>query len=86
MSGVSTPARDKVLAELRALLLTVRPALHAEVPEGASFTVDLGLDSLDVVEFVARVERYYRAQVPDETWTQLTTLGRVADYVLACRQ
>ena len=43
---------------------------------------DLGLDSLDVVEFVARVEEVYRVSVPDEDWQQLSTLDRIAEYVL----
>ena len=33
---------------------------------------DLGLDSLDCVEFVARVEEFYRLSVADDEWQELS--------------
>ena len=60
----------------------VKDSLPADVDSAALLMTDLGLDSLDVVEFVARVEEVYRVSVPDEDWQQLSTLDRIAEYVL----
>ncbi len=64
-------------------LRKVKDTLPADVAGDALLMTDLGLDSLDVVEFVAHVEEHYRVTVPDEDWQQLSTLDRIAAYVLA---
>jgi acyl carrier protein len=74
-----------VLDVLRTQLRKVKGTLPADVASDALLMTDLGLDSLDVVEFVARVEEVYRVSVPDEDWQQLSTLGRIAAYVTAHR-
>ena len=71
-----------VLEVLRTELRKVKDTLPADVAGDALLTADVGLDSLDVVEFVARVEEHYRVTVPDEDWQQLSTLDRIAEYVL----
>jgi acyl carrier protein len=71
---------------LRAELRKVKDTLPADVDSAALLMTDLGLDSLDVVEFVARVEEVYRISVPDDDWQQLSTLDRIAEYVTAHRR
>ena len=72
-----------VLDVLRTELRKVKDTLPTDVAGDALLMTDLGLDSLDVVEFVARVEEHYRVTVPDEDWQQLSTLDRIAEYVIA---
>lgn len=74
-----------VLSVLRTEIRKVRDDLPPDVDSTALLMTDLQLDSLDVVEFVARVEEAYRFSVPDEDWQTLRCLDRVADYVLAHR-
>jgi acyl carrier protein len=81
---MSATATD-VLEVLRIELRKVKDTLPTDVAGDALLMTDLGLDSLDVVEFVARVEEHYRVTVPDEDWQQLSTLDRIAEYVLAHR-
>lgn len=71
-----------VLEVLRGEIRKVKDSLPPDVDSAALLMTDLGLDSLDVVEFVARVEEVYRVSVPDEDWQQLSTLDRIAEYVL----
>lgn len=54
-----------------------------DVAPDTELVADLQLDSLDVVEFVARVEEAFRFSVPDGQWQQLSSLERIAAYVLA---
>jgi acyl carrier protein len=74
-----------VIDVLRVEIRNVKESLPANVPTDALLMTDLGLDSLDVVEFVARVEEVYRVSVPDDEWQELSTLDRIADYVCTHR-
>jgi acyl carrier protein len=68
---------------LRTEIRKVRDSLPPDVATDALLMTDLGLDSLDCVEFVARVEEVYRVTVGDDEWQELTTLDRIADYIMA---
>jgi len=46
-----------------------------EVVETASFTDDLGADSLDLVEVVMALEEEFDAQIPDEAAEKIKTVG-----------
>lgn len=52
-----------------------------EVTESASFTDDLGADSLDVVELVMALEEEFGIEIPDEDVTQLKTVNEVVRYI-----
>ena len=49
-----------------------------EVTEGASFTDDLGADSLDIVELVMAFEEEFDIEIPDE---DAEKIGRVREAV-----
>lgn len=70
-----------VVDELRVEIRHVKDSLPSDVDIDALLMTDLGLDSLDVVEFVARVEERYRVSVPDEDWPTLRTLRYIATYI-----
>ena len=48
----------------------------------ASFPSDLGLDSLDVLETFAELEKKFHIRIADEDAEKLRTVGSVIDYVL----
>ncbi len=75
--------RTELLDLLRGQLRKVNPAVPADLAPDVELMSELRLDSLDVVEFVARVEEHFRFAVPDDQWKKLSCLGRIADYVLA---
>ncbi|WP_198439857.1 phosphopantetheine-binding protein [Pareuzebyella sediminis] len=45
------------------------------------FKDDLGVDSLDMAEFIARVEQDYRIEIPDKDWPKIATMGLLVDYI-----
>ena len=51
----------------------------AEVVPAASFTNDLGADSLDTVEF----EKEFEISIPDEDAEKITTVGDAINYISA---
>lgn len=42
---------------------------------------DLGADSLDVVELIMSVEDEFGLSISDETAANLTTVGKIVDYI-----
>jgi acyl carrier protein len=47
----------------------------------ASFTDDLGADSLDAVEFVMALEETFDMEIPDEDAEKIKTIGDAVKYV-----
>ena len=52
-----------------------------EVVETASFTEDLGADSLDVVELVMAFEDEFGIDIPDEEVGEIKTVGDAVTYI-----
>lgn len=49
----------------------------------ASFTDDLGADSLDVVELVMALEEEFEMEIPDEDAEKISTVGDAVSYIKA---
>ena len=54
---------------------------EAEVKPEASFTNDLGADSLDTVELVMALEEEFETEIPDEEAEKITTVQLAIDYI-----
>jgi acyl carrier protein len=70
-----------MLGVLRAELHEVNAEIPLDLPTDRGLVDELGVDSLDVVEFVARLEHRFRF-VPDDEWRELATLDAIAAYAL----
>jgi len=55
----------------------------SEVTTEASFTNDLGADSLDTVELIMEFEKEFDISIPDEEAEKIGTVGQAVDYVSA---
>jgi acyl carrier protein len=49
--------------------------------DNASFSNDLGLDSLDVLETFMALEKEFAIKIADEDAEKLTTIGSVINYI-----
>ena len=54
---------------------------EAEVTPEASFTNDLGADSLDTVELIMEFEKEFNISIPDEQAETITTVGQAVTYL-----
>jgi acyl carrier protein len=54
---------------------------EAEVVTVASFTNDLGADSLDTVELIMELEKEFGISIPDEAAEKIQTVGDAVSYV-----
>ncbi|MFT5206343.1 MAG: acyl carrier protein [Candidatus Omnitrophota bacterium] len=52
-----------------------------EVVDSASFTDDLGADSLDTVELVMALEEEFGIEIPDEDAEKMATVGQAMSYI-----
>lgn len=52
-----------------------------EITPEASFTQDLGADSLDTVEFIMEIEKEFNIEVPDDEAEKITTVGECIKYI-----
>jgi len=56
---------------------------EAEVTMEASFTNDLGADSLDTVELIMEFEKEFNLSIPDEQAETIATVGDAVSYLEA---
>ena len=54
---------------------------ESTIKNDASFSEDLGADSLDNVELIMALEEEFNCQIPDEDAEKLTTVQQAIDYV-----
>jgi acyl carrier protein len=54
-----------------------------EVTSAASFTEDLGADSLDIVELVMAFEEEFGIEIPDEAAEKISKVQEAVDYIEA---
>ncbi|GJM31540.1 MAG: acyl carrier protein [Saprospiraceae bacterium] len=53
----------------------------SEVTPEASFTNDLGADSLDTVELIMEFEKEFDISIPDEQAENIQTVGQAIEYL-----
>ena len=54
---------------------------ETEVVPEASFTNDLGADSLDTVELIMEFEKEFDIQIPDDQAENISTVGQAIKYI-----
>ena len=54
---------------------------ESEVVNDASFTNDLGADSLDTVELIMEFEKEFDIQIPDDQAENISTVGQAISYI-----
>ena len=54
---------------------------ESEVTSEASFTNDLGADSLDTVELIMEFEKEFNLSIPDDQAENIGTVGQAVSYL-----
>ena len=54
---------------------------ESEVTPEASFTNDLGADSLDTVELIMEFEKEFNIAIPDDQAEKIATVGEAIKYI-----
>ncbi len=75
--------RDELLKKIKSIASDKLSISEDQVTEEASFTDDLGADSLDTVELIMALEDEFSMDIPDEEAEKLITVGKAMDYIVA---
>lgn len=73
MSEIATKVQEIIVEKLA--------VEKSEVTPEASFTNDLGADSLDTVELIMEFENEFSISIPDEQAEKIQTVGQAIQYV-----
>jgi len=72
-----------VEAKVKEIIMNKLGVDDGQVTPEASFTNDLGADSLDTVELVMEFEKAFNLQIPDEDAEKISTVGDAIKYIKA---
>ena len=70
-----------VTTKVKAIIVDKLGVDEAEVTNEASFTNDLGADSLDTVELIMELEKEFDIQIPDDEAEGIATVGDAIKFV-----
>lgn len=67
--------------KVKAIIVDKLGVDEAQVTPEASFTNDLGADSLDTVELIMELEKQFSITIPDEESQNIQTVGDAIAYI-----
>ncbi|MGI5948107.1 MAG: acyl carrier protein [Lachnospiraceae bacterium] len=70
-----------MLEEMRKMIAEQLGVEEETITEASSFKEDLSADSLDLFELSMALEDTYSIEIPSEDLEELTTVGKVMDYL-----
>lgn len=70
-----------VEAKVKEIIMDKLGVDEGQVTPEASFTNDLGADSLDIVELVMGFESNFNISIPDDDAEKITTVGDAVKYL-----
>lgn len=78
---LSVMTREDLLKRLEEIIKVQDPAKALLISEKTSLKDDLGVDSIELMEFVINVEDAFSISIPDEDVETLMTIGDLIDYL-----
>ena len=70
-----------IASRVKAIIVDKLGVDDNEVTAEASFTNDLGADSLDTVELIMEFEKEFDIQIPDDQAENIGTVGQAINYI-----
>ena len=70
-----------ISAKVKAIIVDKHGVDESEVTPEASFTNDLGADSLDTVELIMEFEKEFNIAIPDDQAEKIGTVGDAINYI-----
>ena len=71
---------SEIAEKVKAIIIDKLGVEASEVTTEASFTNDLGADSLDTVELIMEFEKEFNISIPDEQAENISTVGEAVSY------
>ena len=70
-----------IATRVKAIIVDKLGVDENEVTPEASFTNDLGADSLDIIELIMEVEKEFNLSIPDEEAEKIGSVGDAINYI-----
>ena len=70
-----------ISSRVKAIIIDKLGVDENEVVQDASFTNDLGADSLDTVELIMEFEKEFDIQIPDDQAETISTVGQAIQFI-----
>ena len=70
-----------IASRVKAIIVEKLGVDESEVTPEASFTNDLGADSLDTVELIMEFEKEFNFEIPDDQAETIGTVGQAVAYL-----
>lgn len=74
---------SEIASRVKAIIVDKLGVEESEVTNEASFTNDLGADSLDTVELIMEFEKEFGISIPDDQAEKIATVGDAISYIEA---
>lgn len=74
---------SEIESKVKAIIVDKLGVDESEVTAAASFTNDLGADSLDTVELIMEFEKEFGINIPDDQAEKIATVGDAISYIEA---
>lgn len=70
-----------IASRVKSIIIDKLSVEESEVTTEASFTNDLGADSLDTVELIMEFEKEFNISIPDDQAENIATVGQAIEYI-----
>ncbi|HET9053641.1 MAG TPA: acyl carrier protein [Cyclobacteriaceae bacterium] len=74
---------SEIAQKVKQIIIDKLGVEESEVTPEASFTNDLGADSLDTVELIMEFEKEFNLSIPDDQAENISTVGQAISYLEA---
>jgi acyl carrier protein len=72
---------SEIAQKVKSIIIDKLGVEESEVTHEASFTNDLGADSLDTVELIMEFEKEFNISIPDDQAENISTVGQAIAYL-----
>lgn len=72
---------SEISSKVKQIIMDKLGVEESEITNEASFTNDLGADSLDTVELIMEFEKEFNIAIPDDQAEKIGTVGQAISYI-----
>lgn len=72
--------RQEILEATKKVIYECMPELEGvEIDENSVVNTDMGMDSMNFILIICKLEALFDVKIPERQWNKLSTLGEVVD-------
>ena len=72
--------REEILEQTKEVIYSCMPELEGtEIDENSVVNTDMGMDSMNFILIICKLEALFGVKIPERQWSKLSTLGEVVD-------